>query len=135
MCWFNKPKKTCRFPAPNFKTPTFANLFPTFFFDIAVKHGQFPTNTLILTGKISRFEGIIHQSSYVLVNPPRVSLAPEPVDRNQCTGTSKSQQIMMAKDLFSAGIFTGTQEIMMTKGLFSAGTFTATRKSRWQRVS
>ena len=83
MCWFNKPKKTCRFPAPNFKTPTFANLFPTFFFDIAVKHGQFPTNTLILTGKISRFEGIIDQSSYVLVNPPRVSLAPEPVDRNQ----------------------------------------------------
>ena len=38
-----------------------------------------------------------------------VSLAPEPVDRNQ--------EIMMAKGLFTAGTFTGSQAIMLAKGL------------------
>ena len=62
-------------------------------------------------------------------------LAPEPVAR----GTSKSQPIMMAKGLLSAGTFTGTQELMMAKGLFSAGTCgpkpAHRSRSWWQKIS
>ena len=63
---------------------------------------------------------------------------PEPANHSKSRGKGslksrilyRNQEIMMAKGLFSAriftrtftGIYTGTQEIMMAKGLFTAGT-------------
>ena len=62
----------------------------------------------------------------------RVSLVPEPVDRNQQITANhdgkgslkrrnlyRNQEITMAKGLSSAGTFTRTQEIMVAKALFT----------------